>query len=120
MVNKNRENIKDILNEPLAIIGMNCQFPGMDSDVEDIDSFYKMLLNGQSPVKEVPKNRWNVDEYYDPDRDKADKIIGRKGGFLNNPQLFDASFLRLRLLKRNKWILSIDFFRGGNSRFESR
>ncbi|ARM34745.1 SDR family NAD(P)-dependent oxidoreductase [Legionella longbeachae] len=95
MVNKNRENIKDILNEPLAIIGMNCQFPGMDSDVEDIDSFYKMLLNGQSPVKEVPKNRWNVDEYYDPDRDKADKIIGRKGGFLNNPQLFDASFFKI-------------------------
>ncbi len=93
---KNQENNRnDILNEPLAIIGMNCQFPGMDSDVEDVDSFYTMLLKGQSPIKEVPENRWDVDEYYDSDRDKADKIIGRKGGFLNHPQLFDATFFKI-------------------------
>ncbi|WP_454780452.1 SDR family NAD(P)-dependent oxidoreductase [Legionella sp. WA2022007384] len=96
MVKKNQElNLKDILNEPLAIIGMNCQFPGVDSDIEDVEAFYAMLLKGLSPIKEMPKDRWDVDEYYDPDREKADKIIGRKGGFLNNPQLFDASFFKI-------------------------
>ncbi|WP_454785288.1 SDR family NAD(P)-dependent oxidoreductase [Legionella sp. WA2024007413] len=96
MVKKNQElDLKDILNEPLAIIGMNCQFPGIDSDIEDVETFYEMLLKGLSPIKEMPKNRWDVDEYYDPDREKADKIIGRKGGFLNNPQLFDASFFKI-------------------------
>ncbi|HHF0572900.1 TPA: SDR family NAD(P)-dependent oxidoreductase [Legionella anisa] len=96
MVKKNQErNLNDILNEPLAIIGMNCQFPGVDSDVEDVEAFYTMLLKGLSPIKEVPKNRWDVDEYYDPNREKTDKIIGRKGGFLNNPQLFDASFFKI-------------------------
>ncbi len=96
VVKKNQErNLKDILNEPLAIIGMNCQFPGVDSDVEDVEAFYTMLLKGLSPIKEMPKNRWDVDEYYDPDREKADKIIARKGGFLNNPQLFDASFFKI-------------------------
>lgn len=74
---------------------MNCQFPGVDSDVEDVEAFYAMLLQGLSPIKEMPKDRWDVDAYYDPDREKADKIIGRKGGFLNNPQLFDASFFKI-------------------------
>ncbi len=93
---KNQENnLREILNEPLAIIGMSCQFPGIDSDVEDAEAFYAMLLKGHSPIREVPKNRWDVDEYFDPDREKADKVIGRKGGFLNNPQLFDASFFKI-------------------------
>lgn len=92
---KDQDNRNDILNEPIAIIGMNCQFPGMDSDVEDIESFYAMLLNEQSPIKEVPKDRWDVNKYYDADRDQADKIIGRKGGFLQNPQLFDAPFFKI-------------------------
>ncbi|MGL5741200.1 MAG: SDR family NAD(P)-dependent oxidoreductase [Legionella sp.] len=87
--------LDDILNEPLALVGMNCQFPGIDSDVEDVDAFFAMLLKGLSPIKEIPKNRWDVDAYYDADREKADKIVGRKGGFLNNPQLFDASFFKI-------------------------
>lgn len=102
--NNQENNVTDILNEPLAIIGMNCQFPGVDSDVEDVEAFFAMLLKGTSPIKEVPKSRWNVDEYYDPNRERADKIIGRKGGFLNNPQLFDAPFSKSLQLKPNKWI----------------
>ncbi|WP_131777542.1 SDR family NAD(P)-dependent oxidoreductase [Legionella cherrii] len=100
VVKKNQElNLKDILNEPLAIVGMNCQFPGVDSDVEDVEAFYAMLLKGLSPIKEMPKDRWDVDEYYDPDREKPDKIISRKGGFLNNPQLFDATFFKISAIE---------------------
>ncbi|MGC1183171.1 MAG: SDR family NAD(P)-dependent oxidoreductase [Legionella sp.] len=83
------------MNEPIAIIGMNCQFPGIHLDIEDVGAFYEMLLQGQTSIKEVPKNRWNIDEYYDVDREKADKIIGKKGGFLNDPHLFDANFFKI-------------------------
>lgn len=93
--NHQENEVTGLLNEPIAIIGMNCQFPGIEVDVEDIESFYDMLLNRQSPIKEVPKNRWNIDEYYDAEREKADKIVGRKGGFLNDPHLFDASFFKI-------------------------
>ena len=92
MVTKNRN---DVLNEPIAIIGMNCQFPGVNSDIEDVDTFYEMLLQKLTPIKDVPKNRWDIDEYYDSDREKADKIINRKGGFLNDPHLFDANFFKI-------------------------
>lgn|GEM_PF-6138801 len=85
----------DMLHEPIAIVGMNCQFPGADEDIEDVDAFYKMLLNGQTSIKDVPENRWNIDAYYDADRKKTNKIISRKGGFLTNPHLFDATFFKI-------------------------
>ena len=87
--------MNDMLNEPIAIVGMNCQFPGIDTDIEDVDAFHAMLMNGQTSIKEVPKNRWDIDAYYDADRKKTDKIVSRKGGFLNNPQLFDAAFFKI-------------------------
>ncbi|MBA2649964.1 MAG: SDR family NAD(P)-dependent oxidoreductase [Legionella sp.] len=95
MTKKNPIHKLTSFNEPLAIIGMNCQFPGIESDIEDVDSFFNMLLSGQSPIKEVPKDRWDIDAYYSPDRKKADKIITRQGGFLQNTQLFDAEFFKL-------------------------
>jgi acyl transferase domain-containing protein/acyl carrier protein len=88
-------NQKNSLNEPIAIIGMNCQFPGVDSDIEDVDAFYEMLINGQSPIKDVPNNRWDRDAYYDADRTIADKMNSYKGGFLSNPRLFDANFFKI-------------------------
>ncbi|MGM9455270.1 type I polyketide synthase, partial [Legionella bozemanae] len=90
-----QNSINDILNEPIAIIGMNCQFPGIDSDVEDVDAFYEMLLKKQTSIKEVPENRWDINQYYDVDRQKENKIVSRKGGFLNDPQLFDAAFFKI-------------------------
>jgi acyl transferase domain-containing protein/short-subunit dehydrogenase/acyl carrier protein len=93
--NKHSDNKLDILNEPIAIVGVNCQFPGIDSDIEDVDAFHDMLLSGQTPVKDVPINRWDINQYYDPDRQKDDKIVSRKGGFLDDPRLFDANFFKI-------------------------
>jgi acyl transferase domain-containing protein/acyl carrier protein len=96
VVKENQENdVIDVQNEALAIIGMNCQFPGVDSDIEDVTAFYEMLIKGQTPIKEVPKNRWDMDAYYDPSRGEVDKIVSRQGGFLNDPQLFDATFFKI-------------------------
>ena len=36
----------DKFKEPLAIVGMNCQFPGPNEDLMDVDALYNMLLNG--------------------------------------------------------------------------
>ncbi|OEH48425.1 Polyketide synthase PksJ [Legionella parisiensis] len=96
MIKKNSgDNLSDIMHEPIAIVGINCQFPGVNADIEDVDAFYEMLINEQTSIKEVPANRWDIDRYYDPDRQKDDKIVSRKGGFLNEPQLFDAAFFEI-------------------------
>ncbi len=89
------DNKMDNLNESIAIVGANCQFPGMDKDIEDLDALHEMLLKKQTPIKDVPENRWDINQYYDADRQKEDKIVSRKGGFLEDPRLFDAAFFKI-------------------------
>ncbi|NEP49106.1 MAG: type I polyketide synthase [Moorea sp. SIO3C2] len=75
--------------EPIAIIGMGCRFPG---GVDSPEAFWQLLNDGVDAIAEVPKNRWNIDEYYDPDPDAPGKIATRDGGFLSEIDRFDAPF----------------------------
>ena len=95
-------SLRDILNEPIAIIGLNCQFPGVTADIEDANAFHEMLLGKQTPIREVPKNRWDINSWYDADRQKEDKIVSRMGGFLKDPQLFDAAFFKIPPIEANQ------------------
>lgn len=94
--NKNQAAIntkKDSVVEPIAIIGISCRFPG---GVNDTNSFWKLLLDGVDAIKEVPKDRWNIKEYYDPDPDKPGKMYTKWGGFLEQDiSQFDAKFFGL-------------------------
>jgi len=75
--------------EQIAIIGMSCRFPhGADSP----EKFWDLLHNSVDGVTEVPAERWNVDDYYDPDPDAPGKVYTRKGGFVNNIDQFDPQF----------------------------
>ncbi len=69
--------------DPLAIVGMGCRFPGGANSPE---AFWDILKNGIDVTSEVPGERWNLDAY-------AEQMYCRKGGFLNQPVAeFDASF----------------------------
>ena len=60
--------------EPIAIIGMACRFPGGASDPE---SFWQLLRAGFDANREIPRGRFDIDDYYDPAYDKA--VIERLG-----------------------------------------
>src|SRR5690606_11400204 len=75
--------------EPIAIVGLGCRFPGGANDPE---SFWRLLHAGVDCVAEVPPDRWNVQELYDPDPNAPGKMITRWGGFLNNVDRFDPQF----------------------------
>lgn len=76
--------------EPLAIVGVGCRFPGGASDP---DSFWAQLLAGFDATSEIPSDRWNVDDYYDPDPDTPGTMYVRRGAFLTEPvDQFDAAF----------------------------
>ncbi len=77
------------VKEPIAIVGVGCRFPGGGSDTE---KFWRMLRNGQDCISEIPSGRWQVEDYYHPDPDMPGKMSTRYGGFLQNVDLFDASF----------------------------
>ncbi|RCJ16571.1 hypothetical protein A6S26_33180 [Nostoc sp. ATCC 43529] len=75
--------------EPIAIVGMGCRFPGKANNPE---LFWKLLQNGVDSIIEIPPERWNIDDYYDPRPQTVGKISARYGGFLDQVDTFDPEF----------------------------
>lgn len=91
--NGHREHRPDILsethgNEPIAIIGIGCRFPG----AADLKEFWTLLRNGVDAISEIPRERWNTDALYDPLPGTLAKMSTRWGGFLSGVQQFDPHF----------------------------
>jgi myxalamid-type polyketide synthase MxaB len=76
-------------DEPIAVIGMGCRFPGGANDPE---SFWKLLKQGADCVSEVPADRWNAADYYDPNPHAPGKMSTRWGGFIRDVDRFDPQF----------------------------
>ena len=74
--------------EPIAIIGIGCRFPGADNPA----AYWRMLCDGVNAIREVPADRWDMDEFYDPDPLVPLKLNTRWGGFLDKVDEFDADF----------------------------
>ena len=94
LINECKQPQTQDLSEPIAIIGMGCRFPG---GANNPDMFWNLLTNGYDAITEIPKTRWPVDDYYDPDPDAPGKYYVRRGGFVSDALLthFDAHFFRL-------------------------
>ncbi|MBC7910628.1 MAG: SDR family NAD(P)-dependent oxidoreductase [Pyrinomonadaceae bacterium] len=75
--------------EPIAIIGMGCRFPGAESGPE---AYWSLLAEGVDAIGEVPRERWDVDLFYDPRPAVPGKMNTRWGGFLTRIESFDAEF----------------------------
>jgi len=75
-------------SEPIAIIGMGCRFPGANSP----EDFWQLLVDGVDAISEVPKSRWDIDAYYDPNPDAPGKMYTRFGGFVEQFDEFDPQF----------------------------
>nr|AIE12090.1 putative cis-AT type polyketide synthase module B4B [uncultured bacterium] len=73
----------------VAIVGMGCRFPG---GVDSSEAFWALLCEGRDAIEEVPRDRFDVDEWYDPDPEAAGKLATRYGGFLQDVQGFDPAF----------------------------
>lgn len=79
---------EDAQHEPLAIIGMACRYPG-GATVED---YWELLRTGGSGVVEVPAERWDVNQHYDPDRRVVGGVYTKHGAFLDDIAGWDAEF----------------------------
>ena len=76
--------------EPIAIIGMGCRFPG---GCHDPETFWQFLTTGGDGVIEVPRDRFDIEDFYDPDPNVAGKMYLKEAGFLQtNVGDFDARF----------------------------
>jgi acyl transferase domain-containing protein/NAD(P)-dependent dehydrogenase (short-subunit alcohol dehydrogenase family)/SAM-dependent methyltransferase/acyl carrier protein len=75
--------------DAVAIIGAGCRLPG---GVDDLESFWRLLANGTDAVTEIPRDRWNIADWYDADPDTPGKMATRWGGFLDGVDRFDPEF----------------------------
>ncbi len=83
------DGYKQMHSEPIAIIGLSCRFPG---DANGPEAYWRLLRDGVDAIRETPSDRWDADDYYDPDSQSPGKMATRWGGFINGVDQFDADF----------------------------
>jgi acyl transferase domain-containing protein/acyl-CoA synthetase (AMP-forming)/AMP-acid ligase II/acyl carrier protein len=76
------------VDEPIAIIGIGCRFPGADGPA----AFWRLLSDGADAISEIPPDRWDADSFYDPDPSVPGTAISRRGGFIRGVDQFDLQF----------------------------
>ncbi|WP_432147149.1 beta-ketoacyl synthase N-terminal-like domain-containing protein, partial [Streptomyces sp. bgisy084] len=76
--------------EPVAIVGMSCRFPGGVSSPEE---FWRLLQSGEDAISEWPRDRgWDADALYDPESHGSGTSYSCKGGFVYDATEFDPGF----------------------------
>ncbi|MFE3020926.1 type I polyketide synthase [Streptomyces sp. NPDC059256] len=77
-------------DEPIAIVGMGCRFPGDVSGPEDL---WHLLVTETDAITGLPTDRgWDLDALYDPDPANPGTSYVREGGFLHGAARFDPDF----------------------------
>ncbi|MFE6895235.1 type I polyketide synthase, partial [Streptomyces sp. NPDC057694] len=77
-------------DEPMAIIGMSCRFPG---DVVSPEDLWRLVAEGRDAIDVMPGDRgWDIEGLYDPAPGVPGRIYSREGGFLRNAAEFDPEF----------------------------
>ena len=74
---------------PIAVIGMGCRLPG---GIDSPEQLWEALLRGDDLVTEVPADRWDADEYYDPEPGVPGRSVSKWGAFLDDVAGFDPEF----------------------------
>lgn len=77
--------------ESIAIIGISGRYPMADN----LEEFWENLKEGKDCITEIPKERWDYQKYYDPDKEKFGKSYSKWGGFINDVNKFDPIFFNV-------------------------
>jgi len=80
------------MDEPIAVIGLGCRFPG---DIAGPESLWQFLCEGRSAVGEVPAGRWAWADDGSPEVAAALSGTTRWGSFLTGVDAFDAEFFEI-------------------------
>jgi len=81
------------LEEPIAIVGTGCRFPG---GVNSPSALSKLLENPRDVSQEIPQDRFDVNGYYHPDGSHHGTTNVRRSYLMqDNLRTFDAGFFNI-------------------------
>ncbi|KAM9337161.1 phenolphthiocerol/phthiocerol polyketide synthase subunit C-like [Symphorus nematophorus] len=72
----------------IAVVGIGCNFPGG----EGLDNFWKVLVDGKNCSVPIPKERFDLASWYDPDDNKPGKSRTAKAALIDGFNEFDHKF----------------------------
>jgi len=75
--------------QSVAIVGIGCRFPG---GAEDVEGFWRMLLEGRDAISEIPADRIDLNRFFDERPATPGRMMTRRGGFLSRIDELDAGF----------------------------
>lgn len=78
----------------IAIVGMSGRGPRSDN----VDEFWDVIMQKQDTCTEVPKDRFDIDEFYCEEHGKGNKVCTmttKYGCFMDKPGHFDARFFHI-------------------------
>ncbi|BBY92740.1 phthioceranic/hydroxyphthioceranic acid synthase [Mycobacterium gallinarum] len=73
----------------VAVIGMACRLPG---GIDSPERLWQALLRADDLITEVPPDRWDAEEYYDPQPGVPGRSVSKWGAFLDDVAGFDSEF----------------------------
>ncbi|MGH3880757.1 MAG: type I polyketide synthase, partial [Actinophytocola sp.] len=78
------------VDEPVAIIGMSCRYPG---GVTSPEQLWELVVEGGDAISGFPADRgWDAEALYDPDPDATGRTYSTSGGFIADVAGFDPDF----------------------------
>jgi polyketide synthase PksL len=75
----------------VAVIGLSGRYPRSGN----LKEFWANLANGVNCISEIPRERWEWQSYYDPEKGKSGKIYTKWGGFIDGIDRFDPLFFKI-------------------------
>lgn len=86
-----------ILNEPIAVVGSGCRFPG---SVDSPSKLWELLKQPRDVQTKIPKERFGIDNFYHPDNQFPGRTNARYAYLLaEDVRAFDAPFFNIQALE---------------------
>jgi acyl transferase domain-containing protein/NAD(P)H-dependent flavin oxidoreductase YrpB (nitropropane dioxygenase family) len=81
---------KSTPGEPLAVVGMGCMLP----DSPNVRRYWENIVRRFDAIREIPPERWRIDDFYSADRLERDRVYSKWGSFLDD-HVFDPFKYRI-------------------------